>query len=250
VAPRSGAEGGLVVRWPLAIADHNPTFSPDAPGPASIGSDSCARRCSAAHGRSLAQDSASILVVSHLGVARHHPHGDPPRVAHLDRPDGRRPGGARALIRRPTLHGVARREGRMSAHETSGSAEFTTDGVRHRRGRPFGTRRWSGRFRDVAQRRSSSHRWGARARRSRTCCVRQRHCFGQFSVSSEGTTLTVSETSNDITGSVTVFGSAILLSPPMSFDGETEVVSCDPATFTISTPAPTGAIVQTLVFVG
>lgn len=71
---------------------------------------------------------------------------------------------------------------------------------------------------------------------------------GTWSV--EGTTLTMSETSNDITGSVTVFGSAIPLSSPMSFNGETEVVSCDPATFTISTPAPTGAIVQTLVFAG
>jgi hypothetical protein len=71
---------------------------------------------------------------------------------------------------------------------------------------------------------------------------------GTWSV--EGTTLTLSETSNDITGSVTVFGSAIPLSPPMSLGGETEVVSCDPATFTISTPAPTGAIVQTLVFAG
>jgi len=72
----------------------------------------------------------------------------------------------------------------------------------------------------------------------------------QGSWSVEGTTLTMSETSNDITGSVTVFGSPIPLSQPMSFNGETEVVSCDPATFTISTPAPTGAIVQTLVFAG
>ncbi len=71
---------------------------------------------------------------------------------------------------------------------------------------------------------------------------------GTWSV--EGTTLRMSESSNDITGFVTVFGSPIPLSLPMSFDGATDVVSCDPATFTISTPAPTGAIVQTLVFAG
>jgi len=72
----------------------------------------------------------------------------------------------------------------------------------------------------------------------------------QGSWSVEGTTLTTSPTSNDITGSATVFGSPIPLSQPVSWDGETEVVSCDPATFTISTQAPTGAIVQTLVFAG
>ena len=40
------------------------------------------------------------------------------------------------------------------------------------------------------------------------------------------------------------------LSQPMSFNGSTDVVSYDPATFTISTPAPTGAFVQTSVFAG
>ncbi len=72
----------------------------------------------------------------------------------------------------------------------------------------------------------------------------------QGSWSVEGTTLTLSQTSNDITGSVTVMGATMPLSQPMSFNGATEVVSCDPATFTISTPAPTGPIVQTLVFAG
>lgn len=72
----------------------------------------------------------------------------------------------------------------------------------------------------------------------------------QGSWSVEATTLTLSETSNDITGFVTVFGSPIPLSQPMSFNGATDVLSCDPASFTISTPAPTGAIVQTLVFAG
>lgn len=71
---------------------------------------------------------------------------------------------------------------------------------------------------------------------------------GTWSV--EGTTLTLSETSNDITGSVTVFGSAFPLGPPMSFGGDTEVVSCDPATFTISTSSPAGPIEHTLVFAG
>ena len=72
----------------------------------------------------------------------------------------------------------------------------------------------------------------------------------QGSWSVDGTTLTMAETSNDITGSVTVMGATMPLGQPMSFNGATEVVSCDPATFTISTPAPTGPIVQTLVFVG
>ena len=73
---------------------------------------------------------------------------------------------------------------------------------------------------------------------------------GTWSV--EGTTLTMSETSNDIIGSATISGTPIPLPPSeaMSFGGESEVVSCDPATFTISTPAPTGAMVQTLVFAG
>ena len=71
---------------------------------------------------------------------------------------------------------------------------------------------------------------------------------GTWSV--EGLTLTMSQTSNDITGSVTVMGATFPLEQPISLNGSAEVVSCDPATFTISTPAPTGAIVQTLVLAG
>lgn len=69
--------------------------------------------------------------------------------------------------------------------------------------------------------------------------------LGKWSVS--GDVLTMTQTSNSITGTYTMYGSARPLPVPASFNGTARVIECTPATLKYELSAPTGAFIQTLV---
>jgi len=65
--------------------------------------------------------------------------------------------------------------------------------------------------------------------------------------SAEGTTLTMTDVSNDISGTITLFGAVMPLPQPASFSGAAEIVDCSPMTFETAVDSPVGVISQVLV---
>ena len=65
-----------------------------------------------------------------------------------------------------------------------------------------------------------------------------------------GNVLTMAQTNNAITGTITVMGISRALPTTSSFNGTGTVITCTPQTFSYEVPAPTGAFTQTLIFAG
>jgi hypothetical protein len=65
--------------------------------------------------------------------------------------------------------------------------------------------------------------------------------------SATDTTLAMTPTDNAVTGTVSIFGSTQPLPQPLMFNGQAQVISCQPGTLTYEILAPSGAFRTTLV---